>query len=184
VLLNADGRLLSTENLLTCVRLFGLLQDLSLTRGRKYLHDQLLQYRTDLEQHTRALPAIDALCNDYRRLSKVTLFGLASLHGLLVSKTATKQNLKEHLMLHITDGSCIHGDRVYEGCNFVLKYIHADTQPVHDVFELKIRLLDTVLISPSSLSTPYLYLWQYCIYISLVSFDTVSISQTAFSHVR
>jgi hypothetical protein len=70
------------------------------------------------------------------------LFGLASLHGLLVSKTATKQNLKQHLMLHITDGSCIHGDGGYEGCNFVLKYIHADTQPVHDIFELKIRLLE------------------------------------------
>ena len=49
VLLNSDGRLLSTENLLTCVHLFGLVQDPSLTRGRKYLHDQLLQYRTDLE---------------------------------------------------------------------------------------------------------------------------------------
>ena len=39
VLLNVDGCLLSTENLLTCVRLLGLVQDPSLTRGRKYLHD-------------------------------------------------------------------------------------------------------------------------------------------------
>ena len=44
VLLNADGCLLSTENLLTCVRLLGLMQDSSLTCGRKYLRDQLLQY--------------------------------------------------------------------------------------------------------------------------------------------
>jgi len=65
VLLNADGRLLSTENLLSCARLFCLVQDPSLTvRARKYLHDQLLQYRTDLEQRTRALPAINVLCND------------------------------------------------------------------------------------------------------------------------
>jgi len=34
VLLNADGRLLSTENLLSCARLFGLVQDPSLTRAR------------------------------------------------------------------------------------------------------------------------------------------------------
>ena len=41
VLLNTDGRLPSTENLLTCAHLFGLMQDPSLTRGRKYLHDLL-----------------------------------------------------------------------------------------------------------------------------------------------
>ena len=39
VLLNADGHLLSTENLSTCARLFSLVQDPSLTRERKYLHD-------------------------------------------------------------------------------------------------------------------------------------------------
>jgi len=152
VLLNADGRFLSTENLLTCAHLFDFVQDPSLTRGRKYLHDQLLQYRTDVEQRTLALPAMDVLCNDYQRLSKVTLFGLVSLHGLLVSKTETKQSFKEHLMSHITDGSCIHGDGVYEGCNSVLKYIHADTQPVHDVFELKIRLLEALRPRLKSLS--------------------------------
>ena len=32
----------------------------------------------------------------------------------------------------------------YEGCNFILKYIYADTQPVRDVFELKIRLLEAL----------------------------------------
>jgi len=32
----------------------------------------------------------------------------------------------------------------YEGCNFILKYIHADTQPVRDVCELKIRLLEAL----------------------------------------
>ena len=104
---SVDNEVRWPRRTLTCARLFGLVQDPSLARGRKYLHE-LLQYRTDLEQHTRALPAIDALCNDYRRLSKVTLFGLTSLHGLLVSNMATKQNLKQHLMLHsITDGSCI-----------------------------------------------------------------------------
>jgi hypothetical protein len=44
VLLNSDSRLLSTENLLTCVRLLDLVQDPPLTQVRKYLHDQLLQY--------------------------------------------------------------------------------------------------------------------------------------------
>jgi len=168
VLLNADGRFLSTENLLSCVHLFGLVQDSSLIHGRNYLHDQLLQYRTDLEQHTHVLPAIDALCNDYRRLSKGTLFGLASFHGLLLSKTETKQSLKEHLMSHITNGSCVHGDGVYEGCNFVLKYIHADTQPVHDVFELKIRLLEALRPKLRSLSLRHL------LHIHGVSFENAN----------
>jgi hypothetical protein len=64
-LLNSDSRPLCTEYLLTCVRLLRLARDPPLTLVRKYLHDQLLQYRTDLEQRSRALPATGTNQNLY-----------------------------------------------------------------------------------------------------------------------
>jgi len=67
---------------------------------------------------------------------------------------ATRENLKEQLVLYITDGSCIHGDQVFKGCNLVLKYNHGDMQPVYDILELKIRLLEALgpmVVATSSL---------------------------------
>jgi hypothetical protein len=63
------------------------------------------------------------------------------LHGLLVSQTAKWESFNEQLMLHITDGSCICGDRCMKDVTW---YCHDDAQPVHDVLELKIRLLEAL----------------------------------------